>query len=122
MGKGTDLAREIIDMTKAYNRQIKMLYNQIDVLRDDNKDLKERLTTVQEMSEKRSNHHEMIEHDLEEKLTVITDLICRHIKHINGSNYIDSIWDWETDYHTLIDTLDITIGVSEVTESEEKEK
>ena len=121
MGKGTNLAREIIDMTKEYNRQIKMLYNQIDELRDDNKDLKERLITSRGIAEEKIKHQNMLVHDLEEKLTAITDIICHHIKHINGSNYIDSIWDWENDYHKLIELLDITVGVSKTEGEKENE-
>lgn len=110
MGKGTDLAHQIVDMVREYNRVIKSLNTEIDDLNYSNRAVCQKLDNTMESVK-----------TLENTLTTVTDIICRHIKHSQDNIYIDSLWDWENDYHTLINTLDITIGVSEVTESEEKE-
>lgn len=117
---GIDLAREIIAMTQEYNRVITARNNEIRALEQEVKHYKSR----EEVANKRKDE---LRHDLEmeiEKLRgtleTVTDIICRHIKHAQDNNYIDSLWDWENDYNTLISALDITIGVSEVTESEDR--
>lgn len=111
MGKGTDLAHQVLDMVGEYNKVIKSLHNEIDDWKFSNRDLCKRLEKSQEQVK-----------TLEKTLETVTDIICRHIKHSQGSTYIDTLWDWENDYHTLINTLEITIGVSEVTESEDKKE
>lgn len=42
MGKGTDLARQIVDMSRGYNSHIVSLYREIDALRDEIKYQKDR--------------------------------------------------------------------------------
>ena len=102
MGKGTDLAREIINMVNEYNRVIRSREHEIICYKDDVHYLKQKVDAY------------------EKTLETVTDLICRNIhKCIDGEYYIN-LWSDRSYFNKLIEALDITLDVSK-TESEEGE-
>lgn len=119
---GIDLAREIIAMTQEYNRVITARNNEIKALEQEVRYHKMREDGARKSADELRHDLEMEIEKLRGTLETVTDLICRHIIHSGNQLYIESLWDWENDYHTLINTLDITVGVSEVTESEDKKE
>ena len=119
---GIDLAREIIAMTQEYNRVITARNNDIKALEQEVRYHKNREEAANKSKDELRHDLEMEIEKLRGTLETVNDIICRHIIHSGNQLYIESLWDWENDYHTLINTLDITIGVSEVTESEGKKE
>lgn len=82
MGKGTDLARQIVDMSREYNRHIVYLYREIDGLRDEIKYQKER-------AEKQKDYYNRHAEKIEKALEAVTDIICHNISTaVKGDHYI----------------------------------
>lgn len=113
MGKGTDLAKQILDMSREYNRNIQYLYGEIDRLRDEIKYQKDRADNQKDYYNKKIEEQE-------KTLETVTDIICHSIQTcIDGDHYIN-LWENEHGFKGLIKALEITLDVSK-TESEEKE-
>ena len=119
---GIDLAREIIAMTQEYNRVITARNNEIKALEQEVNHYKRREEAAIKCKEELRHDKEMEIEKLHSTLETVTDIICRHIKHSQDNIYIDSLWDWENDYHTLIDILDITIWSVRSSRKREKRK
>ena len=119
MGKGTDLAREIIEMTKQYNKVIQARDFEIGGLKDDIDYLQKKVNRKSDMIEKLEQEKEALTLTLE----TITDIVCAHIVESEGKDhhYIESIWDWENDYKKILDILKIEVDVSKTEEDKENE-
>lgn len=114
MGKGTDLARQILDMNREYNRHIQSLYREIDGLRDEIKYQKDRADNQKDYYNKKIEEHE-------KTLETVTDIICKNINTTKDGDHYINMWDcFDGDYKKLIGVLDIITDVSK-TESEVKE-
>ncbi len=113
MGKGTDLARQIVDMSREYNRHIESLYKEIDCLRDEIKYQKDR-------AENQKDYYNKHAEKLEKVLEAVTDIICHNINTTRAGNHYINLWDDYEEFRKLIDILGIKLDVSK-TESEEKE-
>ena len=117
---GIDLAREIIGMTQEYNRVITARNNEIKALEQEVRYHKTRSEAAQKSKDELRHDLEMEIEKLRGTLETVTDIICRHIKHSGNQLYIESLWDWEADYSSIINVLDIDANVSGV-ESEDNE-
>ena len=113
MGKGTDLARQILDMNREYNGHIESLYKEIDGLRDEIRYQKDRAENQKDYYNKKIEEHE-------KTLETVTDIICHNISTMRSGNHYINIWDDNGDYIKLIEVLGITLDVSK-TEREVKE-
>ena len=114
MGKGTDLAREIIEMTKSYNRHIESLYREIDCLRDEIKYQKDR-------AENQKDYYNKKIEEKEKTLETVTDIICHNIRTCTDGDHYINLWEEsDNEFLYLIKALGITLDVSK-TEREEKE-
>lgn len=135
MGKtknnGIDLAREIIAMTKEYNRVITARNGEIRSLEQEAQYYKRREEAAKKSKDELWHDLEMeIEklrgtlEKLRGTLETVTDIICKNItKQINGSHCIilwEDLSSDRKDFKKLMEALDIQLDVSEI-ESEEKE-
>lgn len=102
MGKGTELAREIINMVNEYNRVIRSREHEIICYKDDVHYLKQKVDVY------------------EKTLETVTDIICHNIHTCTDGDHYINLWEDRKDFGRLIDALDITLDVSK-TESEDKE-
>lgn len=113
MGKGTDLARQIVEMSREYNRHIQSLYREIDGLRDEIKYQKER-------AEKQKDYFNTKIGEYEKTIETVTDIICHNIHTCTDGEHYINLWEDRKDFGCLIKALDIILDVSK-TESEEGE-
>ena len=113
MENGTDLARQIVEMSREYNRHIESLYKQIDILRDE-------ITYQKDRAENQKDYYNKHAEKLEKALEAVTNIICRNILNTVDENHYLNMWDDEKDFKKLIEVLGITLEVSK-TEREEKE-
>lgn len=113
MGKGTDLARQIVDMSREYNRHIVSLYREIDGLREEIKYQKDR-------AENQKDYYNRHAEKLEKALEAVTDIICHNIHTCTDGDHYINLWEDRKDFGRLIDVLGITLYTSK-TESEVKE-
>ena len=104
MGKGTDLAKEIIEMTREYNRCIRGLRNEVDALKEDISYLEKRADQAREKCAK-----------YEKILETVTDIICKNMHHDSGHTFIELI-DTMVDFSKLCDELEIPFIIDEVKE------
>lgn len=113
MGKGTDLARQIVEMSREYNRHIEALYRKIDGLRDEIKYQKDRADN------QKDNYNKNTE-KLEKTLETVTDIICHDIHTCQAGDHYITLWEDEEAFKRLIKALGITLDVSK-REREDKE-
>lgn len=116
---GIDLAREIIAMTQEYNRVITARNNEIRALEEEVKYHKRREEGAQKSADELRHDLEMEIKKLQDTLETVTDIITKKIKRFDGNFYIDSIWDFNDDFHTLTEALDI--GMNSESEDSENE-
>lgn len=109
MGKGTDLAKDIIEMTREYNRCIRGLRNEVGALKEDISYLEKRADQAREKCAK-----------YEKILEKVTDIICKYMDHnsVSGLNFIGPIYDTTGDFSLLLDVLEIPLSIDEVKDNE----
>ena len=122
---GIDLAREIIAMTQEYNRVITARNNEIKALEEEVRYHKRREEAAVKCKEELRHDLEMEIDKLRGTLETVTDIICRHIRHSGNQLYIESLWDWEADYSSIINVLEIDANILDINvsgvESEDNE-
>lgn len=104
MGKGTDLAKDIIEITREYNRCIRGLRNEVGALKEDISYLEKRADQAREKCAK-----------YEKILETVTDIICKHMYHSEGITGIEIV-DKSDDFKNLCDVLEIPLSIDEVKE------
>ena len=113
MGKGTDLARQIIEMNREYNKHVQTLYRTIDELRDEIRYQKDKAESQKDYFNKKIEENE-------KTLETVTDIICHNINSTRAGEHYINLWEDQVGFKSLIAALGITIEVSK-TEREEKE-
>ena len=127
MGKtknnGIDLAREIIEMTREYNRVITARNNEISALEEEIRYCKRKEDAAVKSKDELRHDLEMEIDNLRSTLETVTDIICRKISKFADGYHSLNLWEDlctdRKDFIKLIEVLDIKLDVSEI-ESEEK--
>lgn len=105
MGKGTDLAKDIIEMTREYNRCIRGLRNEVGALKEDISYIEKRADQAREKCAK-----------YEKILETVTDLITKYMDYVpNRGVSIGPIYD-DIDIKNLCNALEIPLSINEVKE------